>query len=313
MYINLFLALISLCIALILGNYLVKLFKSLKFTQAIREKGPSSHKEKKINVPTMGGLIFLVPLFLIILVFCYLNGAFLTLDLIVVLSIVLIMATLGFVDDFLKIKKKHNKGVSGWIKLLLQLFVSVALYYIYKEGESYLYIAWFFFVIAGSTNSYNLTDGLDGLLGSISLASMFGLVILLNQVGKIEIVSLLVVFSAAILGFLYFNCYPAKIFMGDTGSLAIGGAVGASAIISGLEWFLVFFAAVPIIETLSVIVQVVSCQYSKRFLGKDIRILKMAPLHHHFELCGLKETTIVTRFFWFQVVCTVIGIIVYSY
>ena len=129
------------------------------------------------------------------------------------------------------------------------------------------------------------------------------------QTGKFELLAFSVIFFAAVAGFLYFNRHPAKVFMGDTGSLAIGGAIGSLAIASKAELFLIFFAAIPILEALSVIFQVISYQYSKRFLGVDKRLFKMAPLHHHFELIGWKETDVVKRFFLFQALCVIIGII----
>ena len=300
---------ISLILSLVTGKILIPILKSINAKQIIREDGPSSHIAKKSQTPTIGGLIFLIPVFLITLTFFVLKKDFLTLDLIVVLCTTLIMATLGFIDDYLKVRKKHNKGISGWIKLLIQLLVSYSIFHIYKEGAGFFYLLWFFFVIAGASNSYNLTDGLDGLLGSVTLAGLLGFFVLFYNLGKFELLTFAVIFFGALIGFLYFNWHPAKVFMGDTGSLAIGGAIGSLAIVSRAELFLICFATIPILEALSVILQVISYQYSKKFLGVDKRLFKMAPLHHHFELIGWKETAIVKRFFVFQIVCSLIGIL----
>lgn len=309
-YLILFLT--SLGISLILGSPTIKLLKSLGIRQSIRIDGPPEHLKRKPNIPTIGGLIFLIPVFLLSLLLYFLKKDFQTIDLIVVLTITFLMACLGLIDDYLKILNKHNKGISGWTKLLIQFLVSLTISQIYNEGLGLIYLLWCFFIIAGATNSYNLTDGLDGLLASVSLASFLGFSFLLSQVGKIELSYLAIIFLGSILGFLYFNKFPAKVFMGDTGSLAIGSAIGALAIVSGAELYLICFATIPIIEALSVILQVLSFQFSKRFMGKGKRIFKMAPLHHHFELIGWKETNIVKRFFAFQLLFMIIGLIILS-
>ena len=299
---------ISLLFSTFLGNSLIKILKSLNAKQVIREDGPKEHIVRKSETPTIGGLIFLIPVLCISLSICFLKKNYQTLDLVVVLSTTFIMATLGFIDDYLKVIKKHNKGISGWSKLFVQLLVSLAIFYLYKEKSGIIYLVWVFFVISGASNSFNLTDGLDGLLTSICLVSFVGFSFLLYQENKIELVTFSLIILGSLAGFLYFNKYPAKIFMGDTGSLALGGAIGSLAIISRAELYLICFATIPILEALSVILQVASFQFSKRFLGKDIRIFKMAPLHHHFELCGWKETDIVRRFFVFQIICMLIGV-----
>ncbi|MBI3591078.1 MAG: phospho-N-acetylmuramoyl-pentapeptide-transferase [Candidatus Melainabacteria bacterium] len=304
----LLLLLISASTALLLGNPLIQILKAIGIRQTIREDGPPDHIKKKSKVPTIGGLIFLIPVFFLTIVLYLLKKDFQTRDIAIVLAITFTMATLGFIDDYLKILKKHNKGISGWTKLFVQFLASLIISHIYNEHAGLLYLLLNFFIIAGATNSYNLTDGLDGLLSSISLASFLGFLVLFNFHNKIELSYFAAIFLGALLGFLYFNKHPAKVFMGDTGSLAIGGAIGALAIVSKSELYLACFATIPIIEALSVILQVISYQFSKRFLQKDKRIFKMAPIHHHFELCGWKEPVIVRRFFISQVVCVLIGI-----
>lgn len=300
--------LIPLIISLIIGNPLIKILKSLNAKQTIREDGPSSHKVTKSKIPTIGGLIFLIPVFLISLCACLLKKDFQSTNLLTVLLVTFAMAALGFADDLLKVLKKHNKGVSGWAKLSIQLIVSIILFLIYKEEAGLLYLILVFFVIAGSSNSYNLTDGLDGLLTGISLVSFMGFTILFNSQNNHELTLLSIAFIGSLLGFLFFNRHPAKIFMGDTGSLALGGAIGSLAIVSRTELFLAFFATIPILEAISVILQVLSYKLSMKFLGKDKRLFKMAPLHHHFELSGWSEVCVVKRFIIVQLIFMLIGI-----
>jgi len=302
--------LISLGITLLIGSPLIKFLQSFNIRQSIRTDGPKDHITKKSNIPTIGGLIFLIPLFAFACFALITRKNFQNLDFIVVFSVTVLMSVLGFLDDHLKVKKKQNKGVSGWSKLFMQLVVSIIICLLYKEGNWFIYLIWVFFIIAGSTNSYNLTDGLDGLLASVSIVSFLGLFVLLEGIGKTSLSYFVVVFIGALSGFLYFNKNPAKVFMGDTGSLAIGGAVGSIAIVSRAEIFLVFFATIPIIEALSVIFQVISSQTSRKFIGKDIRIFKMAPLHHHFELCGISEKNIVRLFFTIQLLFVILGSII---
>jgi len=296
-----------------MGKPILNILKLLNAKQTIREDGPAHHITNKTKTPTMGGIIFLLPIFLINLIGLYTIQSFRSKELITVLLVTFILAILGFSDDFQKVLKKTNKGVSGWIKLFIQFIIALALFLIYKEENNLLYLAWLFFIIAGASNSYNLTDGLDGLLGSISIVSFLGFTVLLASIGKTELVIFSITFIGALIGFLYYNWHPAKVFMGDTGSLAIGGALGAMAIVTKHELFLIPFAIIPIIETLSVILQVLSFKLSKKFLGKDKRIFKMAPLHHHFELCGWSELCIVKRFTIFQLIFTLSGMfLIYS-
>ena len=163
-YRYLVLFIISFIFSLIIGNLAIPILKSINAKQTIREDGPSSHITKKSQTPTIGGLIFLIPIFFITLTLCLLKKDFFTSDLTVVICTTCIMGILGLIDDYLKVRKKQNKGISGWIKLLIQLLVSFVIFHLYKEDASFLYLIWFFFIIAGSSNSYNLTDGLDGFL-----------------------------------------------------------------------------------------------------------------------------------------------------
>lgn len=299
---------VSLILTLILGGPLIDFLRTLKAKQTIREDGPARHINEKANTPTIGGLIFLIPFFLISIGLLTINETLRSANIYVILGTTFILFLLGFIDDYLKILKKHNKGISGWIKLAIQLALSIIIFFIYSEDKSIFSLIWIFFVIAGASNSYNLTDGLDGLVTSISILTFFGFFSICLIKNMPELATLCIVFSGVLLGFLYFNKYPAKIFMGDTGSLAIGGAVGAISVASKSELLLMILATIPILEALSVILQVFSCQISKKILGKDLRIFKMAPLHHHFELIGWTETQIVNRFFLFQAIIIVFGI-----
>ena len=298
---------LSLGITLLIGNSLIKFLQSFHIRQTIRTDGPKDHIKKKSNTPTIGGLIFLIPVVIFSCFVLLTRKNFQNLDFIIVFGVTLLMGFLGFIDDYLKVRKKQNKGISGWSKLFIQLVASIVICLFYKEGNWVIYLIWVFFIIAGSTNSYNLTDGLDGLLTSVSIASFLGLFILLEGIGKISLSYFVIVFMGALCGFLYFNKNPAKVFMGDTGSLAIGGAIGSIAIVCRSEIFLAFFATIPIIEALSVILQVISSQTSRKLIGKDLRIFKMAPLHHHFELCGVSEKNIVRLFFTIQFVFVILG------
>ena len=304
------LLLTSLIFSIIAGFPLIKLLRNIGVNQYIREEGPKDHLATKRDTPTIGGIIFLIPTFIISSTILYIYKSLITLDLIVVLLATLIIAISGFLDDFLKLKRKHNKGISGWFKLFVQLIISIIIFMLYKGDQNILYLVWVFLIFAGSCNSFNLTDGLDGLAASVSIASLCGLAYLLNSQFNYDLTIFSVILIGSLVGFLYFNRYPATIFMGDTGSLAIGAAIGSLALVSGNGLYLLIFAIVPVLEAISVILQVASCKLSKKFLNKDIRIFKMTPLHHHFELLGWKETTIVKCFFFVQAICTLIGILV---
>lgn len=307
-YLILFLA--SVLFSLIIGKPIIKLLNTLSTVQTIRKDGPKHHILEKASTPTFGALIILIPVLILSLLALYFKKEFRTLDFVIVFGTTFVLALLGFLDDYLKVLKGQNKGLSGYFKLFVQFLVSLVIFYFYKEDKGILYFLLVCFVIAGASNSYNLTDGLDGLLASVSIASFIGFIVLLNLHAKPELIIFSVLFLGALLGFLFFNKPPARIFMGDTGSLAIGGAIGSVALVTHSELYLAFFASVPILEATSVILQVASCQLSKRFLGQDKRLFKMSPLHHHFELCGWKETDVVRRFFMFQLLCTLIGIVI---
>ncbi len=296
---------ISFFISLAAGKVLIPLLKKLKFGQIEREDGPESHKIKQ-GTPTMGGIIFLLPVLLLGVIYSFSD--------IRILPLVLVtmgFAFVGFLDDYLKITKKNNKGLLPMQKMMGLLIVSgiFTWYAVTFAEEAKTIILPFFgyykpvimpiviavpfciFVLLAFTNAVNLTDGLDGLAGSVTtivllfftLATMFN-----SEWDYIRIFC--AILAGGILGFLVYNLYPAKIFMGDTGSLAIGGALAAMAILTGTPIFLALAGIIYVAETLSVLIQVI---YFKK-TGK--RVFLMAPLHHHYEHKGWNEIKVVTIF-----------------
>ncbi len=309
----------SFLIALLIAQPLIQLLRRLKSQQQFRALGPQSHIETKAGTPTMGAWIFLVP---ILLLNGYLFLKNLNQELLLVMIGLIAGTVLGAWDDGLKLLKKNYKGLDSKLKLLLQFIVSVAIAhmsgrYMFSPWDTYdnnipawmifaIEVLWAFLVIAGTSNAINLSDGLDGLATILSVLA-FGACAwyFYSQVNFSMLIFCLIVITALI-GFLIFNYHPAKIFMGDTGSLALGMALGTIAYVENIEWYLLIFALVPVLESVSVILQVASSQISRRFFGKDWRIFKMAPLHHHLELSGLKELQIFFLLAGLQLVAIII-------
>lgn len=306
----------------VLGGKYINFLKQRYMGQYIREDGPQSHQSKK-GTPTAGGVLMLTAFVFGLIVVATLQGpAFLSVNVLLVLGVTLIFGLLGFVDDYLKISKKKNKGVSGYTKLFVQVAVGVALgvYVMLTSpsggavslfGLSTIHLGWLYplftaFVITGASNSTNLTDGLDGLASSTLLMSFMTLSLILFGIALPDLAMVSQALAGACLGFLLFNRYPARIFMGDTGSLALGGALGALVILGRIEMWIALLGAIYILESLSVILQVISFKTT----GK--RIFRMSPLHHHFELCGLKETQVVYSFVTFQFFCCVLALFLYN-
>lgn len=314
---------LSFSICFVLGVLIAKPYiaflRKVKSVQSFREKAIESHAIEKAGTPTMGGVIFLVPICLcgIMLFFNSHDKSILW-----VLMSLIAGALMGGLDDFIKILQANYKGLDSKAKLVIQFIVSSLIVYL---SERYLFAdittdlpswmgpimiimeyLWAFCVIAGTSNAINLSDGLDGLASMLSICAFAALVFLLYGQGYFYMTNLCICFVAGLLAFLVFNYKPAKVFMGDTGSLAIGMSLGAIAYITRNEWYLLIFALVPVIETVSVILQVASAKLSRKFLGKDWRIFKMAPLHHHFELCGIPELAVVWFFTGFQLVSSLV-------
>ncbi len=295
------LILVNLIISLLIGNLLIPVLRKLKASQSIREDGPREHL-KKNGTPTMGGIIFLATLVLTTILFRNFKLAVFML-----LFSTLSFGAVGFIDDYIKVVKKRNLGLTALQKLLLQIFVSIILLY-YQFNSRYmhtgvflpfiktyvsfgiLYIPFILFVIVGTVNSVNLTDGLDGLSSGVTIICLGFFAICAYKLGKIEIFSFCLCLIGALLGFLYYNKYPAKVFMGDTGSLALGGAVSAVAVLLNLPLILPVAGGIYFIETLSVIIQVIS------FKTRGKRVFLMSPIHHHFEQKGWSEKRVVLTF-----------------
>ena len=293
---------ISFAISVLLGPVVIPFLRRLKIGQTERTEGPESHL-KKNGTPTMGGILILISVVITSLLFVRQYPR-----IIPVLFLTLGFGLVGFLDDYIKVVLRRSMGLRAWQKFALQILVtSVFTFYLlhytdvslamkvpFLEGI-YMDFGWFnipilFFVVIGTVNGTNFTDGLDGLASSVTvLVATFFTVVAIGTNSGIEPITCAVV--GALLGFLLFNVHPASVFMGDTGSLALGGFVAAAAIMMQMPLFIVIVGLIYLVEVLSVMMQVT---YFKATGGK--RIFKMAPIHHHFELCGWSETRVVAVF-----------------
>ena len=307
----------SMIIVFLIGDKFINYFSLKKITNPIRSDGPQDHLIKKIGTPTMGGVLILIGLFI---------GVFLWADLYNPYNWLLIFITfsfgiLGAVDDYKKIKNNNSKGISSKYKLVIQILlalISLFIFYTFVDSNlSWFFIPFYLFVIVGSSNAVNLTDGLDGLatVPVILVAGCFAFISYVSGniifaeyllIPYIEGVGEVAVFCGAIIGssigFLWFNAPPAKIFMGDTGSLALGGSLGAVGVVTKHEIVLAITGGLFVLEAVSVIVQVISYKLT----GK--RIFMMAPIHHHFEKKGWAESTVVVRFWIISLILAMIGL-----
>jgi phospho-N-acetylmuramoyl-pentapeptide-transferase len=287
-------------IAVLLGPLFIPILRRLKFGQSIREEGPKSH-QKKAGTPTMGGIIIVLALSFTVLKFA--NAS---LEVYLLMFLTLGYGLIGFLDDFIKISFKRNLGLTAKQKMFGQLVIAVVLYYvlvqykfdtsIYIPGTTWgidlgiLYLPFLVIVTMGSSNAVNLTDGLDGLLAGTSAIAFSGYAVIAWMSSQMNIAIFCAAVVGAVLGFLVFNAHPAKVFMGDTGSLALGGALAGVAILTKTEILLVIIGGVFVLETLSVMIQVAS------FKTRGKRVFRMSPLHHHFELGGWSEWRVVVTF-----------------
>ena len=323
----------SFIIVFLIGEPLIRIFKKNQISGPIRQDGPIDHIIKKSGTPTMGGLIIILGIFL---------GTFLWADLnnIYVLTVIFIsigFGILGFIDDLLKIKRKNSRGLNSLLKILGQIIIGlIAIYILFMHSEhqflNNLYFPFFknlilpmgiffipfaIFVIVGASNAVNLTDGLDGLatvpvmlvaLSYTLISYVVGNIIFAEylKIPYVQNVGELSIFCGAIfgscLGFLWYNAPPAKIFMGDTGSLSLGGSLAAVAIIVKHEIVLAIIGGLFVLETVSVIIQVLSFKLT----GK--RVFMMAPIHHHFEKKGWPESTVVIRFWIIAIILALVGL-----
>ena len=306
---------LALVIALALGPVLIPILRRLKFGQSIREDGPQRHLAKA-GTPTMGGVLILVALTVPSLIFAGKDPRVW-----LALFITLGHGLVGFLDDFIKVVLKRNLGLKARQKLLGQVIMAVALAFIattyFGRGTDLwipflgvtldfgpLYYVLIFLVLIGTTNAVNLTDGLDGLAAGTTIIAASAYAVIALSFGQQPLAVFCVSLAGAVLGFLRYNAHPAKVFMGDTGSLALGGALAAVAVLTKTELLLIIVGGVFVIETLSVIIQVLSFKSTGR------RVFKMSPIHHHFELSGWSETKVVTVFWLAGVFFAVVALMV---
>ena len=314
---------ISFIIAIILGFIIIPILKKLKVGQIERDDGPKSHLKKQ-GTPTMGGIIMIITMIIVITgtyIYFTVQGQNDIANKILPLLLVSIgFGLIGFIDDFKKLVLKNTEGLKPSYKMLGLLIISVAyvVYLVYglnigtdtyipimKQYVSiptYIYIPFAIIVMLATTNAINLTDGIDGLSSSVSAIIITCLTVIGILFAATEIGIFGSIVIGAILGFLMFNLHPAKVFMGDTGSLLLGGVISAMALYIKMPLLLIVIALVPVLETLSVIIQVA---YFKK---TGNRVFKMAPLHHHFELSGWKESKVVIVFSAITLVLCIIGL-----
>ncbi|MCM3726042.1 phospho-N-acetylmuramoyl-pentapeptide-transferase [Neobacillus cucumis] len=304
-------------VSVLLSPIFIPFLRRLKFGQSIREEGPKSH-QKKSGTPTMGGVMILFSIIITTLVMIAKYADHTPVTAFLLLFVTFGFGLLGFLDDFIKVVLKRNLGLTSRQKLLGQIIISVIFYLIYKHtGQSteikfpfgdfsidlgWGYVLLIIFWLVGFSNAVNLTDGLDGLVSGTAAIAFGAFAVLAWNQNQFEIAVFSVAVVGAVLGFLVFNAHPAKVFMGDTGSLALGGAIAAIAILTKLEILLIIIGGVFVIETLSVILQVASFKTT----GK--RIFRMSPLHHHYELVGWSEWRVVVTFWSVGLIFAILGI-----
>jgi phospho-N-acetylmuramoyl-pentapeptide-transferase len=305
--------LISFFLTLFIMPWFIKILQKKQIGQFVREEGPNSHLSKQ-GTPTMGGLIFiLIPSLLSILFAWYHSFQY---DVFWLLYMILSFSFIGFLDDYRKTTKRSSYGLKAREDLLLQMIFSIPfIFHVYSiriiSMPLWAFLPFALFFILAINNSINLTDGMDGLLGGITLFILF-FFIALTFIGTKNVVNpSLLLFFGAILAFLVFNVFPAKIFMGNVGSFCIGGLIAYLALTTGTEWYIPILGGIFVGEALSDIIQVSYFKYSRKKTGSGKRIFKMAPIHHHFELLGIPEPTLVIRFWIFQLVLTVISLLLY--
>jgi len=333
-------AITGLFLAFYLGPKVIKILTKNQIGEAKKEEGPKFHWSKS-GTPTMGGVIILISVFIPVLLWADIKSGY-----VILITVgTLWLGAVGFLDDYLKVVKKYPNGLIARYKLLGQIiigFVVGAVIFFSPAFEgistlttvpflknvnldlSILYIPIVIFIVTGTSNAVNLTDGLDGLAIGVIAIVMIALAILsyvsghVNFANYLNIIYLpgsgeLTVFVSALvgasLGFLWYNCYPAQVFMGDTGSLALGGSFGILAVLIKKELFIPILGGVFFMETISVIIQRLYFKYTKKKYGEGRRVFKMAPIHHHFEMKGWQEPKIVVRFYIIAIVLAIISLI----
>lgn len=316
MIITLVAALVALVLSLLFGVVYIDFLKKKLYNQPVLEDAPETHA-KKNGTPTTGGVMIIAAIIFASLIALPMEQVTTTQAFLILLTLFFFTLT-GFQDDMQKITKNQNKGLSPRGKLFLQVTIALlpTLYMFmnglttvsfldYSVNLGWLYPIFTIFVITGASNAVNLTDGLDGLASSNCVISFIGCAVIALCTGNADIAIICAAAAGACLGFLYFNRYPAQVFMGDTGSLALGGLLGTVAVIGKFELFLLFLGVIFIIETLSVMIQVTSFKLT----GK--RVFKMSPIHHHFELLGWSEVKIVKVFTLVTLLFSMAGVAIY--
>ena len=304
----------SAVLTVILGFFAIPLLKKLKARQSIREEGPKSHRIKS-GTPTMGGLFMLLSAVLVVIFNKMIDPSVLWL-----LFLTLGHGLLGFLDDFIKAEKKRNLGLTAKQKMLgqiiravlfcwgvvdtLHLPYSIAIPFTHTDiSIGLLYYPFVVLVIVGASNAVNLTDGLDGLASGCCVIAFSAYAMFCYMTGFNDLGYFIIILAGSCIGFLFFNYHPAKIFMGDTGSLALGGAIAGISVMTRTELLLIFLGLIFVLEALSVIIQVASFQLT----GK--RVFKMSPLHHHFELSGWSEVHVVWAFWIFEGIAACVSLL----
>ncbi|RJQ29643.1 MAG: phospho-N-acetylmuramoyl-pentapeptide-transferase [Peptococcaceae bacterium] len=311
---------VALVVTLLFGPLVIPVLRRLKFGQNIRQDGPSRHL-KKAGTPTMGGVVFLAGILVssLLLAWDYVDGM-------LVLGTAVGFGIIGLLDDYLKVALKRPLGLRAREKLSGQLALAAALAFlaVFAAGRGTglmvpysgllvdggispdlgfgLFIFLAILVVVGTANAVNLTDGLDGLAAGVSLACALAFSLVATTVDKTGVAVVMAALAGGCLGFLYYNRHPARVFMGDTGSLALGGALGAAAVLTRSELFLIIIGGIYVLETLSVIIQVLSFQLTGR------RVFRMSPLHHHFELGNWSENRVVVTFWAASIVFAALGL-----
>ncbi|HSH46490.1 MAG TPA: phospho-N-acetylmuramoyl-pentapeptide-transferase [Longimicrobiales bacterium] len=328
----------ALVLSFLLGPRIIAWLRALRVGQVVRDEGPAEHLAKA-GTPTMGGVLILVATTFATVMWANLTS----LNVIIVLVVLIWAGLLGFLDDYLKVVRKRTEGLVAKYKLvgqgLMGMLVALALLFLPVNTHPtwtsvpffadwhvafwpVAFVPWIMLVLAGSSNAVNLSDGLDGLAAGLSAIAATTFAVFAYLIGRVDTSSYLglmylpqagelaifcVALAGATLGFLWFNAHPAEVFMGDTGSLAIGGAIGTVAVLLKMEFLLIAVGGVFVLEAVSVILQVGYFKYTARRYGTGRRFFEMAPLHHHFEQKGWEESKVIIRFWILGVLCSLIA------
>jgi phospho-N-acetylmuramoyl-pentapeptide-transferase len=330
----------AILLSFLLGPGIIRQLRRLRVGQVVRTEGPQTHLAKA-GTPTMGGVLIICSAAIATVLWARLNNPYTLISLVVLIS----LGAIGFLDDYLKVVRRRTEGLVGRYKMFGQSIVGfgVGLFLLLRPASPLptewtsvpffadwhiwmfpaLFVPWVMFIVAGTSNAVNLTDGLDGLAGGLAAIAAGAFAVFAYVMGRVdtsdylnlfylpgagELAIFCVALSGATLGFLWYNAHPAEVFMGDTGSLALGGALATIAILLKSEFLLLIIGGVFVAEALSVMAQVSWFKYTKRKSGEGRRLLRMAPLHHHFEKSGWPESKIIIRFWILGILCALLGL-----